>query len=168
MQVVVPVSTCMVGSIVAYRCSLLSVSVAFTHTIKSLGPLWTLAFSRLLLDEPCCTPSQLGVLPVVLGVAITTVTEAEFAWAGFVAAVGSTAAQALQMVLAKQMLTKHGVAKADLFYQVGACSILLLLPLFALVDLWRLHATGLAALLRTAHWLLLNALCTFVNQCAPR
>jgi solute carrier family 35 protein E1 len=161
---VIPVAACMVVSIVAYRWSLLSVSVAFVHTIKTLGPLWTLIFSHLLLREPCCALSQLGVLPVVLGVAITTVTEAEFHAIGFVAAVASTAAAALQMVLAKQMLTKHGISKDELFYQVATYSLLLLTPLFALIDLWRLQATGLGALFSCAHWLLLNALCTFVNQ----
>lgn len=49
------------------------------------------------------------MVPVVLGVAITTVTEAEFALFGFVSAVVSTIAQALQTVISKQVLCEREV-----------------------------------------------------------
>ena len=58
---------------------MLSVSVSFTHTIKTLGPMFTIFFSRLLLAERMPISRLLSVLPVVLGVAITTSTEVEFA-----------------------------------------------------------------------------------------
>ena len=64
---------------VSYRWSMLSVSVSFTHTIKTLGPMFTIFFSRLLLAEHMPISRLLSVLPVVLGVAITTSTEVEFA-----------------------------------------------------------------------------------------
>ena len=64
---------------VSYRWSMLSVSVSFTHTIKTLGPMFTIFFSRLLLAERMPISRLLSVLPVVLGVAITTSTEVEFA-----------------------------------------------------------------------------------------
>ena len=64
---------------VSYRWSMLSVSVSFTHTIKTLGPMFTVLFSRLLLSERMPCSRLLSVLPVVLGVAITTSTEVEFA-----------------------------------------------------------------------------------------
>ena len=64
---------------VSYRWSMLSVSVSFTHTIKTLGPMFTIFFSRLLLSERMPFSRLLSVLPVVLGVAITTSTEVEFA-----------------------------------------------------------------------------------------
>ena len=64
---------------VSYRWSMLSVSVSFTHTIKTLGPMFTIFFSRLLLSERMSFTRLLSVLPVVLGVAITTSTEVEFA-----------------------------------------------------------------------------------------
>ena len=67
------------GAQVSYRWSLLSVSVSFTHTIKTLGPMFTIFFSRLLLAERMPISRLLSVLPVVLGVAITTSTEVEFA-----------------------------------------------------------------------------------------
>ena len=82
------------GAQVSYRWSLLSVSVSFTHTIKTLGPMFTILFSWLLLHERLSFPRLLAVLPVVLGVAITTSTEVEFALVGFCCAVSSTVCQA--------------------------------------------------------------------------
>ena len=49
-----PVAIAMVMALVTYRWSLLSVSVSFTHIIKTLGPLFTIFFSRLLLQAGGC------------------------------------------------------------------------------------------------------------------
>ena len=92
-----PVAAVMVIALIAYRWSLMSVSVAFTHTIKTLGPVCTIAFSRILLGESISPGRALAVLPVVLGVALTSITEAEFALVGFCASLISTAGQACQV-----------------------------------------------------------------------
>ena len=103
-----PIAVIMVLSLVSYRWSLLSVSVSFTHTIKTLGPLFTVVFSRGLLRERLPASRYLSVLPVVLGVAIATSTEVEFALVGFACALASTVCQALQNVLAKRVLGEAG------------------------------------------------------------
>lgn len=54
------------------------------------------------------------VVPVVLGVAITTITEAEFAPVGFLAAIISTIAQALQTVVSKHVLSEREVCTRGL------------------------------------------------------
>lgn len=46
-----PVAAVMVVALISYRWSLMSVSVAFTHTVKTLGPVFTIGFSRLLLGD---------------------------------------------------------------------------------------------------------------------
>ena len=211
---------------VSYRWSMLSVSVSFTHTIKTLGPMFTIFFSRLLLSERMSFTRLLSVLPVVLGVAITTSTEVEFALVpptrtrrlqlglhashrspqpnaqpslqpspqpavlspqptpfqvGFCCAMSSTVCQvrlyihapcrlpgasccptpkqprhrrhpppatlhpppsiptqALQSVLSKQALADGRVSKPELFCVAAQYALLLLLPLFALLEAWRL------------------------------
>lgn len=52
------------------------------------------------------------MIPVVLGVAITTITEAEFMLVGFIAAIISTVAQALQTVVSKHVLREREVSAA--------------------------------------------------------
>ena len=204
---------------VSYRWSMLSVSVSFTHTIKTLGPMFTVLFSRLLLSERMPCSRLLSVLPVVLGVAITTSTEVEFAlvppththhprrawlrqrgvarhrwastrstaalptaqpspvpssparaaaqpsaraWTGGLLLCGQLYrmpgahprpatsptqpqrclrphhSQALQSVLSKQALADGRVSKPELFCVAAQYALLLLLPLFILLEAWRL------------------------------
>jgi len=159
----VPVAIAMVTALVAYRWSLLSVSVSFTHIIKTLGPLFTIGFSRLLLQERTPASSCLSIVPVAVGVAITSATEAEFALVGFLAALLSTAMGALQMVLAKRLMAHGSVLKADLFLTLAVYSLLLLLPL-VLYDARQWPAIGWRRPLAALHWLILNGVCSFVNQ----
>lgn len=165
--VVAPVGAVMVVALISYRWSLMSVSVSFTHTVKTLGPVFTILFSRLLLGERLPLGRYCTVLPIILGVAITTATEAEFFLVGFVAATTSTVAQALQSVLAKRALRERELPRGEFFSLTAFCAFGLLLPLFLIVDAWRLHAMSPArGALHTCRWLLFNALCSFVNQYA--
>mmetsp|Transcript_29094 Transcript_29094/g.61128 ORF Transcript_29094/g.61128 Transcript_29094/m.61128 type:complete len:412 (-) Transcript_29094:286-1521(-) len=156
----------MVGALVSYRFSLLTVSVSLTHTIKTLGPLFTMFFSFLLLGERTTLVRAGSVLPVVCGVAITTVTEVEFAAIGLVASLVSTAAQAMQMVLVKRVLAikELDISKSELFYKIALYSLLLLLPLFLVHDAWPLYRSGWRGAGAAAHWLLINGLVSFGNQ----
>ena len=177
-RTVVPIAAVMVVALVSYRWSLMSASVAFTSTVKTLGPAFTIVFSRLALGERLGLARVLSVVPIILGVAITTITEAEFAWVGLVAAVLSTLAAALQSVLSKRVLRDREVRREDLFSLAAFYAFALLLPLFIVLDAPRIatnqHAAAAAAAaagvgesrLRTTQLLLLNATCFLVNQYA--
>ena len=110
---VLPVAAVMVGSLVTYRWSLMSVSVKFVHTVKTLGPVFTILFSRVMLKERLSASRSASVVPVMVGVAITSITEAEFALVGFLAALTSTVCQALQAVLTKTLLEEGVVRRAQ-------------------------------------------------------
>lgn len=161
-----PVATVMVIALASYRWALMMGSVSFVHTVKTLGPLFTIAFSRLFLDERLPMARYLSVAPVVLGVALTSITEAEFTLAGFLAILLSTAGQALQSVAAKRLLREHEVGKAELFAMAALHALCMLLPLSVALDAWRIGRWPLsrAAQLRVGRWLVLNGLCSYVNQ----
>lgn len=164
-----PVSLVMVFALVSYRWSLMSVSISFTHTVKTLGPIFTIIFARMLLGERITLARCCAVIPVVIGVAITTVTEVEFAWVGFFAAILSTVAQALQTALSKKVLREQAVTKAQLFCVAAIYAFLMLLPPFVLLDAWRIFAGKLlhkGNRLDAGKWLCVNGLCSFVNQYA--
>ena len=108
---VLPVAAVMVGSLVTYRWSLMSVSVKFVHTVKTLGPVFTILFSRVMLKERLGVALGVGGA-LMVGVAITSITEAEFALVGFLAALTSTVCQALQAVLTKTLLEEGVVRRA--------------------------------------------------------
>ena len=159
----------MVVALVSYRWSLMGASVAFVHTVKTLGPVFTIIFARALLGERLPLVRYLAVMPIVLGVALTSITEAECTLVGLVAAGISTSASALQAVAAKRLLRERQVgSKAELFAMAALQAFFLLLPLALALDAWRLPALFATlerpAWLRIAKWLFLNGLCSFVNQ----
>ena len=158
------ISLVMVVSLIAYRWALLGGSVAFTNTVKTLGPAFVIVFSRVLIGERLALARYAAVLPIVLGVALTSVTEAEFTWLGFVAGLVSTAASAAQSVAGKRLLRAGDIAKPELFSLAALQACILLLPLSLAIDAWRLTPLSHADALRVARWLALNGGCFFVNQ----
>ena len=144
----------------------MSATVSFVHTVKTLGPIFTIAFSRLFLREHLPPERYFVVAPVILGVALTSISEAEFSPMGFLAIVLSTAAQALQSVAAKLLMRDRGLGKAELFAMAALHAFAMLLPLSAALDLWRIARQPLRGeqSLRVARWLFFNGLCSYVNQ----
>lgn len=84
--------------------SLGKVSVAFTHTVKSTEPFFSVALTPSILgDVP--TWGILGSLfPIVAGVVLASATDVSFNWIGFFAAVGSNLAMQSRNVLSKKLM----------------------------------------------------------------
>lgn len=172
-RAIAPVSLSMVLSLVAYRWSLLSASVSFTCIIKTLAPVFTMIFSYIIVNEPTTWSRCASVIPVVIGVALTSATEVEFSLPGTMAALIATASQALQMVLAKRLLSAGGWTKGALFYAVavsGFVTLLSMVLLFETRDLYACYASpaspGSGSRSSAVGWTLLNGLCSFCNQYA--
>jgi solute carrier family 35 protein E1 len=161
-----PVAAVMMVTLASYRIALMSASVSFAHTVKTLGPVFTIAFSRLLLGERLPLARYVFVIPVILGVSLTSITEAEFAMAGFLAVLLSTAACALSSVLAKRLMREQDLGKAELFAMAALQALLMLLPLSVALDARRICNLPLnhSHLRRVGLWLLLNGFCSYVNQ----
>lgn len=162
----VPIAAVMVCSLIAYRWALMTTSVSFIHTVKTLGPIFTIAFAQLLLREQATAARYISVAPVILGVALTSITEAEFSMVGLIAVLTSTAAQALQSVGSKRLLRERDIGKTELFAMAALHALLMLLPLSLLLDSWRIARDPPSAResSRVLRWLVLNGLCSFINQ----
>ena len=162
----VPIAAVMVCSLIAYRWALMTTSVSFIHTVKTLGPIFTIAFAQLLLREQATAARYISVAPVILGVALTSITEAEFSMVGLIAVLTSTAAQALQSVGSKRLLRERDIGKTELFAMAALHALLMLLPLSLLLDSWRIARAPLSPSesSRVLRWLVLNGLCSFINQ----
>ena len=158
------ISVVMVISLIAYRWALMGGSVAFINTVKTLGPVFVIVCSRVFLGERLSIARYLAVLPIILGVALTSITEAEFTWVGFLAGLVSTLATAVQSVAGKRLLREGEMEKAELFSLAALQACFLLLPLSLAIDAWRLTPLSHAATLRVSRWLGLNGVCFFVNQ----
>ena len=161
-----PIAAVMVVALASYRWALMAATVSFVHTVKTLGPIFTIAFSRMLLDERLGATRYIAVAPVILGVALTSISEAEFSPMGFLAILLSTVAQALQSVAAKLLMRAGSVGKPELFAMAALHAFAMLLPLSILFDLWRMMRQPPSGeeSWRVARWLLLNGLCSYINQ----
>ncbi|CAM6085325.1 unnamed protein product [Calypogeia fissa] len=110
--------------------SLGKVAVSFTHTIKAMEPFFSVLLSALFLGE---VPNPLVVaclLPIVGGVALASMTEVSFNWAGFLSAMASNVTFQSRNVLSKKlMLKKEGsLDNINLFSIITVMSFFLLAP----------------------------------------
>ena len=127
-------------------------------------------FSLDTLTRSLCSRTQASrgvtVVPVVLGVALTSITEAEFSLAGLCAILISTAGQAFQGVAAKRLMREREVGKGELFAMAALHAFLMLVPLSILLDVWRIRRSPLNPnqSTRLIKWLLLNGAASYVNQ----
>jgi solute carrier family 35, member E1 len=85
--------------------SLGKVSVAFTHTVKSTEPFFSVALTPSILGEVPTWGIVMSLFPIVAGVALASLTEVSFNWIGFLAAVGSNLALQGRNVLSKKLMS---------------------------------------------------------------
>ncbi|CAK8563074.1 unnamed protein product [Lathyrus sativus] len=110
--------------------SLGKVAVSFTHTIKAMEPFFSVILSAMFLGERP-TPWVIGSLvPIVGGVALASVTEASFNWAGFWSAMASNVTNQSRNVLSKKVMVKQeeSLDNITLFSIITIMSFFLLAP----------------------------------------
>uniref|UniRef100_A0A1J3HAI4 Triose phosphate/phosphate translocator, non-green plastid, chloroplastic n=2 Tax=Noccaea caerulescens TaxID=107243 RepID=A0A1J3HAI4_NOCCA len=106
--------------------SLGKVSVSFTHTIKAMEPFFSVVLSAMFLGE-VPTPWVIGaIIPIVGGVALASITEVSFNWAGFLSAMASNLTNQSRNVLSKKVMVK----KDDSLDNITLFSIITLMSLF--------------------------------------
>lgn len=110
--------------------SLGKVAVSFTHTIKAMEPFFSVVLSAMFLGE-MPTPWVVGSLvPIVGGVALASVTEASFNWAGFWSAMASNLTNQSRNVLSKKVMVKkeESLDNITLFSIITIMSLFLMAP----------------------------------------
>lgn len=108
--------------------SLGKVAVSFTHTIKAMEPFFSVILSAMFLGE-FPTPWVVGSLvPIVGGVALASLTEASFNWAGFWSAMASNVTNQSRNVLSKKAM----VNKEDSMDNITLFSIITVMSFFLL------------------------------------
>ncbi|OIW15398.1 hypothetical protein TanjilG_15781 [Lupinus angustifolius] len=110
--------------------SLGKVAVSFTHTIKAMEPFFSVILSAMFMGERP-TPWVVGSLvPIVGGVALASITEASFNWAGFWSAMASNVTNQSRNVLSKKVMVKKedSMDNITLFSIITVMSFFLLAP----------------------------------------
>eukprot|EP00899_Mesostigma_viride_P008200 jgi/Mesvir1/17381/Mv08683-RA.2 len=126
------------------------VAVSFTHTIKAMEPFFSVLLSALFLGMRPQLTVVASLVPVVAGVALASVTEASFNWAGFLSAMGSNVTFQSRNVLSKKLMAAKvtDVAPLDninLFSIITIISFFLLAPVAIIAEGWQLSPAVFAA-----------------------
>ncbi|CAL9767154.1 unnamed protein product [Musa acuminata subsp. burmannicoides] len=116
--------------------SLGKVAVSFTHTIKALEPFFTVVLSAMFLGELPTLWVLISLVPIVGGVAMASLTEASFNWAGFWSAMASNLTNQSRNVLSKKIMDKdeETMDNITLFSIITVMSFFLLAPVSLLVE----------------------------------
>lgn len=110
--------------------SLGKVAVSFTHTIKAMEPFFSVLLSAFVLGEVPNPWVLASLVPIVGGVALASVTEASFNWAGFWSAMASNLTFQSRNVLSKKLMVKkeESLDNINLFSIITIMSFFLLAP----------------------------------------
>ncbi|XVF50326.1 hypothetical protein PTKIN_Ptkin04bG0087800 [Pterospermum kingtungense] len=108
--------------------SLGKVAVSFTHTIKAMEPFFSVVLSAMFLGELPTLWVVTSLIPIVGGVALASVTEASFNWAGFWTAMASNLTNQSRNVLSKKVMVK----KEDSMDNITLFSIITIMSFFLL------------------------------------
>uniref|UniRef100_A0A7N2MN39 Sugar phosphate transporter domain-containing protein n=1 Tax=Quercus lobata TaxID=97700 RepID=A0A7N2MN39_QUELO len=110
--------------------SLGKVAVSFTHTIKAMEPFFSVVLSAMFLGELPTFWVVASLVPIAGGVALASVTEASFNWAGFWSAMASNLSNQSRNVLSKKVMVKseESLDNITLFSIITVMSLILLAP----------------------------------------
>ncbi|CAF3741080.1 unnamed protein product [Rotaria sordida] len=84
--ILVPLAIGKLLSQLTSQISLRLVTISYTHTVKALMPLFTVILSRIILDEEQSITIYLSLLPIIIGVIITSLSELSFDIIGLISA----------------------------------------------------------------------------------
>ncbi|CAH9146124.1 unnamed protein product [Cuscuta epithymum] len=108
--------------------SLGKVAVSFTHTIKAMEPFFSVVLSAMFLGEFPTLWVVSSLVPIVGGVALASMTEPSFNWAGFWSAMASNLTNQSRNVLSKKFMIK----KEDSLDNITLFSIITIMSFFLL------------------------------------
>lgn len=139
--------------------SVLKVPVHYAHTVKASMPLFTVLLTRVFLGVQHSWLVYFSLLPIVLGVAVATVTEISFDMMGLLSALMATAGFAIITIYSKKALKDTGMHHLRLLHKLGVMAAFMFFPVWLLFDAPKIPSEinsdiGLLLLVDGAlHWL---------------
>jgi len=123
------------------------VPVSLAHTVKSAGPVFSVLTTNVWMQQLVPYTEILTLFPIVIGVTLSSVTEINFNFLGFVAAFSATLLGVLQNTSGKIVMTRVKNCDPIQLHFYGACTACwLLLPLAGLFEMKEISKRAFAAL----------------------
>ena len=109
--------------------SFATVPVSFTHTVKTLEPVFSAIGSYLVTGTVFAAPVYLALVPIIGGVALASATELSFSWLGFACAMSSNVAFSARAIFSKVLMSK--MTPLNLYNYITIVSLLFCIPFAA-------------------------------------
>jgi len=106
--------------------SFAAVAVSFTHTVKTLEPVFSSIGSYLANGTVYSLPIYLSLIPIMGGVAICAATELSFTWLGFLTAMSSNALFAARAIFSKKLM--GNMTSINVYNYVSMIALIICIP----------------------------------------
>lgn len=133
------------------------VPASLTHTAKASSPVFSVILSKLLFNQVPTLATFLSLLPITIGVALSALTEINWVFMGFLAAVCASLANVLNSMYTKKALHQATAPDPIIFHMYTATAAVCMLLPYALVvempsiSLWQPAIVDASHLLDGAH-----------------
>merc|ERR1719357_2119216 len=114
--------------------SIWKVPVSYAHTVKASMPIFTVLITRIFMGTRHGCSVYMSLIPIVLGVAVATVSEISFELMGLASALMATAGFAVITIYSKMALKDTGMHHLRLLHKLGMMAAIMFFPVWLLVD----------------------------------
>jgi solute carrier family 35 protein E1 len=112
------------------------------HTLKATSPIFTVVLSYFYLREPTTFPVLMTLVPVIIGVTLSSSTEIHFSLIGFLSAILSTFIFSCQNVYSKKLFREDRIDWMMLLFYTSGVSFCLMFPFVLVVEVPNLTLTS--------------------------
>jgi len=166
--VLIPLCLSQISAHLLTQISVQQVPVSFVHTVKAASPVFAILLSIYYKFNEQYTPTLLlSILFIMVGVVLSSLTEINFTFVGFITALASALVFSWQNTYSKKVFRNKEMDHINLLFYTSLCSFVALIPVWLLHDIpqvietIKIHDRDHYSLLTTLGLFFFDGLCHF-------